>query len=159
MLFLSEFKYRGLKLSHTQYKNWILNKMSVRESLKVGCFLKTTFKNTTFKSVFKDSLPISCSLKCLEYRACFNISTRATVILSRLFFKFFHGNIEWSNLYNQGTEASAMWSSETWTNPLLSAAGRPDTWANTAAQWSVISYGNQHQPGRFCQRTKENASN
>lgn len=61
--------------------------MSVRESLKVGSFLKNIFKNTTFKSVLKESLPISCSLKWLEYRACFNISTRGTVILSRLFFR------------------------------------------------------------------------
>lgn len=43
--------------------------------------------------------------------------------------------------------------------PSAVCSGRPDTWANTAARWSVISYGNQHQPGRFCQRTKENASN
>lgn len=63
--------------------------MPVLESLKDGSFLKTTFKNTTFKSVFKESLPISCSLKRLECRACFNISARGTVILSRLLFSSF----------------------------------------------------------------------
>ena len=39
--------------------------------------------------------------------------------------------------------------------PSAVCSGRPDTWANTAAQWSVISYGNQHQPGRFCQRSQK----
>lgn len=63
--------------------------MWVLGSLKDGSFLKTTFKNTSFKSVFKESLPVSCSLKCLQCRACSNISTRATVILSRLFFSSF----------------------------------------------------------------------
>lgn len=135
----------------------------IKASLEDGSFL--SFINTTFRSVFKESLPISRSLKSPECRACSDIATRGHCYLVLIVFQLFHGNIEWGRCVQlKAQRLQRREVGKTWTNPFFFfffavCSGRPDTWANTAARWSVISYGNQHQPGRFCQRTKENASN
>lgn len=61
--------------------------------------------------------------------AAWNVSTwhvpNSCYSVTIIFQCFFHIRTEWSDTYNQDAAASAMWSSETRTNPLLSAAGGP----------------------------------
>lgn len=111
---------------------------SLCSSLEEGSFLKTTCKNVTFKHVLKASFFISCSLKCLESRACSNISTSSIVILShaqsRLFFR-----ASFTAILNEAicTIKAYKVRNVNFGNldkPFAVCSGRPDTWANTAAQ-------------------------
>lgn len=122
-----------------------------------SCFV---FVTAPLENIFLKSFSsVSCSLKWIKYVTCSDSCYSVTIFFFFLLNCFFHICIEWSDVYNQDTAASAMRSFGDPDKPFAVCSGRPDTWANTAAQWSVISYGKQHQPGRFCQSTKENASN
>lgn len=142
----------GKKSTHN--KTLDIRQMSVPESFKVGSFLKTTFKNTTLYFLF------------LFLAAWDVLNTGHVSTFQQRALLFFHYFLEvLSRRY--WMKRSVQLRHRSFSNvkfgdldkPFAVCSGRPDTWANTAAQWSVISYGNQHQPGRFCQRTKENASN
>lgn len=98
----------------------------INASLGDGSFL--SFINTTFRSVFKESLPISHSLKSPECRACSDIATRGHCYFVVIVFQLFHDNIEWGRcvqLKAQKLQRSEV--GKTWTNPffffLPSAAG------------------------------------
>lgn len=127
--------------------------------LKVGSFLKTTFKTQLWRVFWMSPFQFLGAWDVL------NTGQVSTFQQGTLL--FWHNCFLEALSWRYWMKQSAQLRRKSFSNvklgemdkPFAVCSGRPDTWANTAAQWSVISYGNQHQPGRFCQHTKENASN